>query len=210
MDLPTFGLPTMATIFGIFKIFFAKVSVLLQVCIQVYTLEVHKRVHEMEIDTQIALRPRFEKIIALPAAEILHKVNISKEKYASDFIIRQLDEHVWIYMSENRKKLHSPHLHIELEAIDANQTRIKGLYGPDPALWTMFIFLHFIVAGIFIIFGVIAYSNWSLKQSYSFQAVIMGLMLVIWFALYFIARSIRKKGMPQTLEIEKVWSEILK
>jgi hypothetical protein len=42
VDFPTLGLPTMATIFGIFNIFFAKVSVLLQVCNQVYTLEVYK------------------------------------------------------------------------------------------------------------------------------------------------------------------------
>lgn len=162
----------------------------------------------MEIDSQIALRPRFEKTIALPILEIQEKVNACKKKYAPDFNIRQLDEHIWIYIGEANKELHSPHLHLELEAIDEHHTKVNGLFGPDPALWTMFIFLHFIVAGIFIIFGVFAYSNWSLKQNNLLEISIMLLMIIIWFALYFIARNIRKKGLPQAKEIEKVMNEI--
>jgi len=162
----------------------------------------------MEIDSQIALRPRFEKTIALSIGKIQEKVNACKEKYAPHYNIRQLDEHIWIYIGEVHKKLHSPHLHLELEEIDEHHTKVNGLFGPDPALWTMFVFLHFIIAGIFIIFGVFAYSNWSLKQNYSVEISIMFLMSVTWFALYFIARNIRKKGLPQAKEIEKVMNEI--
>ena len=59
-------------------------------------------------------------------------------------------------------------------------------------------FFHFIVAGLFIIFGVWAYSNWALNTSYALQIALMGLMIIVWFSLYFagrIGKSSSKKEM---------------
>src|SRR5690606_9950642 len=136
-------------------------------------------------------------------------VDLIKEKVKPRFIINRLDEHLWIYIGKENKKFYSPHLHLEFEAFENGKTKVKGLFGPDPALWTLFMFLHFVVAGIFIIFGVFAYSNWSLGQPFGIHLAIMLLMIIAWFSLYFTARSNRKKGMPQAREIEKVMNEIL-
>jgi len=70
-------------------------------------------------------------------------------------------------------------------------------------------FLHFMVAGIFIIFGMIAYSNYSLKQSYLMDVVVMTLMTFVWFLLYVIARQIRYKGNEQMNELENLFLEIV-
>ena len=39
---------------------------------------------------------------------------------------------------------------------------------------------------------------------------IMGLMTFLWFLLYYLAKSIRKKGYPQMNELEKYFHTILK
>lgn len=62
---------------------------------------------------------------------------------------------------------------------------LHGLFGPNPTVWTLFVFLHFMVAGLFIAFGILAYSNWSLKMPYTFQFSLILLMIIIWVALYF-------------------------
>lgn len=163
----------------------------------------------MELDKQIQLRPRFEKTVSKPLEKIQTDADALKEKIKPDFKINRLDEHLWIYIGNEQKKFYSPHLHLEFETRETGETKVKGLFGPDPALWTMFMFLHFVVAGIFIIFGVFAYSNWTLNQPFGIHLAVMSLMIVVWFALYFIARSNRKKGMPQAHELEKVMDELL-
>lgn len=164
----------------------------------------------MEIEKQIQLRPRFEKTVPLSIAAILANAKKLNSELKPDYIINNLDEHIWIYIGKENKKTYSPHLHLELEELPEGGTKIKGLFGPEPALWTMFMFLHFVVAGVFIIFGVFAYSNWSLGQPFGIHLGVMLLMIVAWFVLYFTARSNRKKGMPQAHELEKVMEELLK
>lgn len=150
----------------------------------------------MELDKQIQLRPRFEKTVCKTLEKIQNDADALKEKIKPSFKINRLDEHLWIYIGNENKKFYSPHLHLEFETLDNGKTKVKGLFGPDPALWTVFMFLHFVVAGIFIIFGVFAYSNWTLSQPFGIHLTVMVLMIITWFALYFIARSNRKKGMP--------------
>ncbi len=164
----------------------------------------------MEIEKQIQLRPRFEKIVPKSVTAITDSAKILKNNLEPDYIINNLDEHIWIYIGKENKKIYSPHLHLELEELENGDTKIKGLYGPEPGLWTMFMFLHFVVAGIFIIFGVFAYSNMSLGQPSGMHITIMVLMIIAWFSLYFTARKNRKKGMPQAYELEKVMEELLK
>jgi len=71
-------------------------------------------------------------------------------------------------------------------------------------------FLHFIIAGVFLIFGMIAYSNWSIKQPFLFDFVIMAIMVVLWFALYIQARINRKKCLPQMENLEQLMNKVLR
>ena len=116
-----------------------------------------------------------------------------------------MDFHYW-----HQKEYWSPHLHLEFEPKEENKTHIRGLFGPDQTLWTMFMFLHFLVAGIFIIFGMIAYSNYTLKQPITSDIVVMSLMVIVWVLLYVIARQIRSNGNGQMHELEQLCSEIIK
>jgi hypothetical protein len=112
-------------------------------------------------------------------------------------------------MPESKREYWSPHLHLELETIENNETHIRGLFGPEPTLWTLFMFLHFMVAGIFIVFSAIAYSNYMLKMPTTFDLIVMALMVIVWFLLYFIAKQIRFKGNAQMNELEAKFLAIL-
>jgi H+/Cl- antiporter ClcA len=110
---------------------------------------------------------------------------------------------------DTKREYWSPHLHLELEPKDNNGTHIRGLFGPDPTLWTLFMFLHFMVAGIFVIFSAVAYSNYVLKQPTKMDLIVMLLMVIVWFLLYFIAKQIRFKGNGQMNELEGKFLAIL-
>ena len=163
----------------------------------------------MEVENNIVLRPRFQKDIALTTETILENAKKLKEEVKEDYRIKISDNHIFFFITLAKRKYYSPHLHIELEENEDKTSHIKGLFGPDQTVWTFFMFLHFIIAGIFLIFSMIAYSHWRLKQSTTLDFIIMGTMVVFWFALYTQARINRKKCAPQMYKLEDLMNKIL-
>ena len=162
----------------------------------------------MEPEKSIALRPKFEVESKKTVAEILERAKTLKSELKSDYQIKIIDEHLYFYFSKEKRKYYSPFLHLELEA-DEGKTIIKGLFGPEQLLWTLFMFLHFIIAGLFLVFAMMAYTHWSLKQSVVLDVVVMTFMVVFWILLYVIARINREKGVPQMHELEDLMHKVL-
>ena len=162
----------------------------------------------MEPEKSIALRPRFEVESKKSVEQILERAKILKSELKSDYQIKIIDEHLYFYFSKEKRKYYSPFLHLELEA-EEGKTKVKGLFGPEQLLWTLFMFLHFIVAGLFLVFSMMAYTHWSLNQSIVLDIVLMTFMVVFWILLYVIARINREKGVPQMHELEDLMHKVL-
>ncbi len=160
------------------------------------------------MDKNITLRMRFYSVSNKPIEIIKKEFEELKNKIEPDYKIKILDNHVWLSLGVLRREKYSPQLHLELEKMEDGNTAINGLYGPDPILWTFFMFLHFIVATVFIIFSAIAYSKWSLNQKNNIDLAIMFAMIVTWFLLYYIARLNRRKGIPQMEELQKLMEKV--
>lgn len=144
----------------------------------------------MPLPNDIVLRPRFKQKIPRSHKSVLSDFEKAKTSQ-SDFIVNCIDDHVFIKFPKEKQRFWSPQLHLEINDITPNSCKLHGLFGPSPTVWTLFMFLHFIVALLFIGFGIWAYSNWSLEQSYAVELSMMSFMIVVWIALYF-AGSIGK------------------
>lgn len=153
----------------------------------------------MPTTNDIILRPRFKMALNINNETILKTFELEKTSQ-SDVIISRIDDHVFIKFPKEKQHFWSPQLHLEINEVDENSSQLHGLFGPNPTVWTMFMFLHFMVAGFFIAFGIWAYTNWSLKTTYAIQISLMLLMVVVWVALYFagsIGKSSSKKEMHE-------------
>ena len=148
----------------------------------------------METENEIKLRLRFYRDIPKNSTEILQKFKDHSIQKSDNFSIRNSENHIWLDIIASKRRYWTPHLHLELEPKGETDTHIRGLYGPDPTLWTFFMFLHFIIAGVFLIFGAMTYSDYVLKNSITLDIAIMIIMTCSWFFLYFLAKSIRKKA----------------
>ena len=164
----------------------------------------------MELDNTIVLRPRFQKDVSMSMNEIIEHATKIKEEVKNDYRVKISDHHIFLFITLAKRKYYSPHLHLELEENEDKTTHVKGLFGPDQTVWTFFMFLHFFIAGVFLVFMMMTYSHWTLKQSTTTDFVIMGLMVVFWFTLYFQARVNRKKCQPQMHKLEELTNRILK
>lgn len=144
----------------------------------------------MPLSNDIILRPRFSMDISRYNEAVLSDFENAKTTQ-SDFVVTRVDDHVFIKFPKNKRTFWSPQLHLEINKVDENSSKLRGLFGPSPTVWTLFMFLHFLVAGLFIAFAIWTYTNISLKQSYMVQASVTLLMVLIWVTLYF-AGSIGK------------------
>ncbi|MGB6150578.1 MAG: GTP-binding protein [Pricia sp.] len=161
------------------------------------------------LPNEIVLRPRFQLELS-ENKEALLSAFASAEK--TPFLVNRSDDHIFIKFNQDRHHFWSPQLHLEINELQENEdTGIKlyGVFGPNPTLWTFFMFLHFGVATVFIILGIWAYSSASLNRPYRLQLGLMGFMLVLWFVLYAFGRAGRHKGKPQMHELYAFMNEVL-
>ncbi|CEN46675.1 hypothetical protein ACILDS_09115 [Capnocytophaga canis] len=161
------------------------------------------------LNKSIPLRPRFIVESEKPVDELLHRVRECKEIFKEKYLLVISDRQVWIHIYKNQRKYYSPHLQVEFQPKEEGGTRIRALFGPEPTLWSFFMFLHFAIATTFVIFLVLAYSHHILKDSFSFDLIMMALMVALWFFLYIFARISRTKGVPQMYELREVLDDFL-
>ena len=159
------------------------------------------------LPNDIVLRPRFQLKLQEPKETALHSFD---ELEVNPFVVKRLDDHVFIKFNQKKSHFWSPQLHLEMNEIDTGGCNVFGLFGPNPTLWTFFMFLHFGVATVFIILGVWAYSSASLDRPYGLQVGAMLFMILLWFALYAFGRAGRRKGKPQMIQLYNFMSDRLK
>lgn len=141
----------------------------------------------MSLSNDIVLRPRFKIDLNQSNESALSAFEHTKITQ-KQFIVTRVDDHVFIKLPKAKQHFWSPQLHLEINEDTTETSSLHGLFGPNPTVWTLFMFLHFIVAVSFVGFAVWGYTNYNLKQSYFVQALICGLLVVAWFVLYFSGR----------------------
>ncbi|XHP74131.1 1,4-dihydroxy-2-naphthoate octaprenyltransferase [Arenibacter antarcticus] len=152
----------------------------------------------MALPNSIVLRPRFQLLLnknALPVLELF------KNTEEPPFVVKCMDHHVFIKFNKVESNFWSPQLQIEIVDHVAGKSTLYGLFGPNPTLWTFFMFVHFVVATLFIILGVWAYSSHALGKSYELQMGLMALMIALWIVLYFFGRNGKRKGNDQMQQL---------
>ncbi|WP_299103399.1 GTP-binding protein [uncultured Winogradskyella sp.] len=162
----------------------------------------------MALSNNIVLRPRFKYDIPTNNDILLNAFEKLKTSQ-SKFVVSRIDDHVFIKFKKKDQHFWSPQLHLEINIEEKDKSVIHGLFGPTPTVWTLFMFLHFVVAGLFTGFSIWTYTNYTLKSNYSIQFFLALLMILVWFILYFAGRIGRSKGMPEMHQLNNFMNEVL-
>jgi len=133
------------------------------------------------------IRPRFVNRIPDQPRELLCRLKESLDR--PDVAIRGeiYGHHAVLKVPEGEVHFWSPQLSIDIEPDDGGkQAVVRGLYGPRPAVWTMFVGLYamWIFCGLMGL--VIGYSQWSLDRSPTFLWAIP-VAIVLCMAVYGLA-----------------------
>lgn len=158
-------------------------------------------IHGNEVN-RVLLKPRFKMEYDEPRDEIVSKFKSNLENQECRYCSKMVGNHIIIDIPKEEEHFWSPQLNIELVE-ENDKTTVKGILGPKPKIWTMFMFIHFIIAFLFILFFVWFYVNWSLEKPHQFQMIMLITLPIIWGILYFLGQSGKKFAYKQMVELDK-------
>lgn len=106
-----------------------------------------------------------------------------------------------IYPPLDEQHYWSPQLTITLEE-NEDKTLIRGLYGPRPSVWTMFVFFYSIIGFAIIIVSMIGLSYWTLGMPTGILWFVPALIL-LFLSLYLVAYFGQRFGHKQLKRIHR-------
>jgi len=158
----------------------------------------------------IYLRPRFKMNFEESHQNLIEKFKYISKNKTSKFGILISDGHVIIDIPVEENHFWSPQLNIEIEKFDENESTVKGLFGPKPQVWTLFMFIHFAMAFAFIGLSIVTYVKWSLMGDYKTALILTVALPILWIVMYFLGRIGKKRGHKQMDELHGFMMKTLK
>lgn len=151
--------------------------------------------------TGFQIRPRFEvsSSYKVEELEIIMKKALKSEDAPCAGMVRY--GYVSLFPLPTDRHYWSPHLSVTIEEHPSETgSLIRGLYGPAPAVWTMFVFVYAIIAISIVIALVIGFANMSIDESGAILWAVPFLILLLG-SMYLVSSIGQKKGHNQIEDI---------
>ena len=148
-------------------------------------------------NSHVFLRPRFKIDLEEGSKEILEKFSDEFKSNDCKFLGNIVAGHVFISVSKKDEHFWSPQLHLEIIEKTEKTSFLKGLFGPKPQVWTLFMFIHFVIGIAFLGFAIMLYSKVSLKEPFILPLIMIIFLPLFWVLLYFLGKVGRETGKNQ-------------
>lgn len=151
--------------------------------------------------TGFQIRPRFEIASDYQVDELenIMRKAIKSDEAPCDGKVRF--GYVSMFPKEEDHHYWSPHLSVTIEEHPEQEgSLLRGLYGPSPAVWTMFVFVYGIIALSFVIVLVIGFANLSIDESGAILWI-APFLLGLFASMYLVSSIGQKKGHDQIEDI---------
>ena len=162
-----------------------------------------------QTNNPIHLRPRFAIDVKEPSQEIIDKFRKALKEQHSMYPSRFIDGHIIVDVPKKEDHFWSPQLNLEVVDNGKDESLIKGLFGPKPQVWTLFMFIHFVVGIAFLVFAVMLYVKWSLDESLVLPLMMTIFLPIFWGVLYFLGRIGKSTGHSQMDDLHSIMESIL-
>ena len=109
----------------------------------------------------IEIRPRFQRQVNLSPSETLQRLRAALRRPGSEIIGIAVEHHVVLKFPMEKQHYWSPQLALEVEEAEGGAL-IRGLFGPRPSVWLMFMFMYSILGVICLFVSITGFSQLSL------------------------------------------------
>ena len=100
----------------------------------------------------VRMRPRFETVIPCPAQAAAERLRVALDRPGAPCRGRVFGGHAVLYVHEREERVWSPFLSVDLGG-HREGTLVRGLYGPKPSVWSLFM-ASYAICGFMAVFAV--------------------------------------------------------
>ncbi len=147
------------------------------------------------------IRPRFKIESSLKAEEVQEKIRDAINGENANVIGRIIPGYITLHMPPEEQHYWSPQLSLSIEELQ-NGSLLRGLYGPRPSVWTIFVFFYAVVGFAVLVISMIGLSYITLGKSAAILWFVPFLM-VIFLSLYLVAYFGKKMGYDQIVVLHR-------
>ncbi|WP_422361441.1 hypothetical protein [Reichenbachiella sp.] len=152
-----------------------------------------------ESHSHFQIRPRFKVNLLQTPEEIANQLKAGIEAGATGIHGTLIDGHATFSLPKKDQHYWSPQLGLSFESSETGSV-LRGLYGPRPEVWTMFVLFYSIIGFAALVVLVVGYSNWSLGQSAKILWAVP-ILTVVFLTLYIVSYFGQKMGRKQMIEL---------
>jgi hypothetical protein len=160
-------------------------------------------------NSEVFLRPRFTIDLEENTQEIIKNFSNEFKSENCQFRGSIVDGHIFISVPKKDEHFWSPQLHLEILEETKRTSLLKGLFGPKPQVWTLFMFVHFVIGTLFLGFSVLLYTKISLKEPIFFPLIMMVVLPFIWAVLYFLGKIGKDTGKTQMRDLHDFMVKVI-
>lgn len=132
-------------------------------------------------ESKLRLRPRFRELVNMTPDTVKNRIRETLEGNSDKWSGKIVDNHIILKIPIQQQHYWSPQLTLELENQDG-RTLIRGLFGPKPGVWTMFVFFYSAIGFLTLMALIFGLSQMMLNmEPYGLWAVPIGIVLLTGF-----------------------------
>jgi len=146
------------------------------------------------------VRPRYKRITTLQPCQVIDQILeglIEKKGVAGS----TLDNHAYLQIPDEDQHYWSPEFHVTVEKQKDGGALVRGVIGPKPKVWTMFMFFYSAVIVLLFLGVSMSVSQWVLGMDAPFLWSIPA-CVGLWITLLIAAKFGQFKGRKQ---MERLW-----
>jgi len=151
------------------------------------------------------VRPRFEIQTQQEMEAITAAIKTALDRERAPCKGQVNPGYITLYLPLEEQHYWSPHLTIMLEE-EGEGVLLRGVYGPRPAVWTMFVFFYALIGFGIVVISIIGLSNRSLGGSGTILWLLPVLVLVV-SSLYLVAYLGKQLGHDQMVTLHHFFEE---
>lgn len=155
-----------------------------------------------------ALRPRFRYLVPYSPEKLVEKVKTQMtENNPNGFYGSVLKYHMVLDYPEKVRHFWSPQIDINIE-VYKEQTLIRGLVGPRPNVWTIFMFFNSVAGFAGIVGLIIGTGQWSMETA-PHAYWLLPISAIMFFVIYSLGKTGKKIAHDESVELHSFFVESL-
>ncbi|MCB0692982.1 MAG: hypothetical protein H6568_12265 [Lewinellaceae bacterium] len=147
------------------------------------------------------VRPRFQAEVPLTLDEVVTRIRTGLQKENAPCQGKINRDFVTLHVPIDQQHYWSPQLTLSIEPTEGGSL-LRGLYGPRPTVWTMFVFFYTAIGFSALIIGIVGMTN----KMYDEPSNILWwlpVLVALFFSLYGVAWQGQKLGHEQMVQLHR-------